>query len=49
MFIPCKLTFCSFGNRDLVWRQVIEFVNQTVDMAVERGTLAFIEVLVTPV
>jgi hypothetical protein len=29
---------------NLLGRQVVEFINQTVDLAVERGAFAFIEV-----
>jgi hypothetical protein len=34
----------AFNDSDLVGRQFVEFIDQTVDLAVERGAFAFIEV-----
>ena len=36
----------AFDDRDLFRREVVEFINQLIDLAVKRGAFAFIEVLV---
>lgn len=36
----------ALDDGDLVGREVVEFIDQTVDLAVERGAFALIEVLV---
>jgi hypothetical protein len=36
-----------FDDCDLFAREAVEFIDETVDLAVKRGAFAFIEVLVT--